>query len=62
MKLIEQNYGDSTFTDSSQLHWSVKVKPEHITVISGTATPKEIAADINHWSAKAQGKAVGWNK
>ena len=50
------------FVDTFASYHSQKVKPEHIRIIKGDKTAKEIAQDINIYNAKASGKAVGFKR
>lgn len=64
---MKQYYRDheghvTCYTDKREQYHSQKVKPEHITIISGKHTPQDIADDINHYSAKTKGQAVGWRR
>ena len=64
---MKQYYRDhdghvTCYTDKREQYHSQKVKPEHITIVSGKHSPQEIADDINKHVATSNGKVVGYLK
>ena len=52
----------TTYRDSKEFYWSVKVKPSDIEIVDGDATAQQIADDINFWFAQCEGKTIGWRR
>lgn len=58
----DDNKNVSTFIDLKENYHSLKVRPKDIKMLSGVASPEEIADEINYVEVEKTRRAVGWKK